>query len=491
MAVDPLSPIAPARIRALLLPVGRIKRSRFLAFVELLQPQCMVRLGDISPDPRPDRSTLSQFRSPRLYQIADHGLHVDMFSPLACPGGTLLYDLSTSLPPPSHLSLSPFELFREPLLIIGIADATEYPWLNESRAEEPTEESSKKSPPGADKDAQEIQSSLESLREQFPKAYLHTLMIFDYPADERHAQLPTETIIVPPAAQQKTTTMKTKVCDITSMLLAEMTTLARSIQALPTVPSPASQANDPKNGSATWSASDNLGAPMGRRNSQVPVPTRPESPSTANQRELHRMSMPVFPSTTPGPFAADDSRASSPTNSGTHTPPTTFDEIPAANNASTLNRTSSNVTKSAAANARDHSSDRVSTQGFGSGGVGERARNKGRGRVGVVIGTLYLCAGQWHEALKELTEGATRARAYSDHLWHAKSLENILVALLLFAWSGMDFQVCLSRKSKSEKRTRSAQNPLNFSRYPKSAFPAQTSHRPNLRNIRLLVVSPM
>jgi hypothetical protein len=57
MAVDPLSPIAGARIRALLLPVGRIKRSRFLKFVELLQQQSLVRLGDVSPDPRPDRST--------------------------------------------------------------------------------------------------------------------------------------------------------------------------------------------------------------------------------------------------------------------------------------------------------------------------------------------------------------------------------------------------------------------------------------------------
>jgi hypothetical protein len=60
MAVDPLSPIAPARIRALLLPIGRIKRSRFLAFVELLQQQSLVRLGDVSPDPRPDRSTSPQ-----------------------------------------------------------------------------------------------------------------------------------------------------------------------------------------------------------------------------------------------------------------------------------------------------------------------------------------------------------------------------------------------------------------------------------------------
>lgn len=56
MAADPLSPIAPARLRALLLPVGRIKRSRFLNFVKRLQGQNVVRLGDVSPDGRPNRS---------------------------------------------------------------------------------------------------------------------------------------------------------------------------------------------------------------------------------------------------------------------------------------------------------------------------------------------------------------------------------------------------------------------------------------------------
>ena len=56
MALDPLSPIAPARIRALLVPVSRIKRSRFVAFVDLLRSEDIVRLGDISPDSRPDRS---------------------------------------------------------------------------------------------------------------------------------------------------------------------------------------------------------------------------------------------------------------------------------------------------------------------------------------------------------------------------------------------------------------------------------------------------
>lgn len=56
MVVDPLSPIAPARVRALALPVGRIKRSRFVTFMERLSAECVVRLGDVSPDTRPDRS---------------------------------------------------------------------------------------------------------------------------------------------------------------------------------------------------------------------------------------------------------------------------------------------------------------------------------------------------------------------------------------------------------------------------------------------------
>ena len=56
MNVDPLSPIAPVRLRALLLPVGKIKRSRFLNFASRLQAENVIRLGDISPDARPNRS---------------------------------------------------------------------------------------------------------------------------------------------------------------------------------------------------------------------------------------------------------------------------------------------------------------------------------------------------------------------------------------------------------------------------------------------------
>jgi hypothetical protein len=355
-----------------------------------------------------------------------------MFSPLAFPSGTLLYELSTSLPPTSHLALSPFEQFREPLLIIGVGDGKEYAWSSESRDGIDPSQFEKLKPP---EDTAGIHDAVEDIREQFPKAYLHSLMLFDCASAERHPALPQETILVPPVSQLRTTTMKTIMCDLTSTLLAEMTTLARSIQALPTVASPASFQNGSTEGPPSWAAPDFNGAQISRRNSQIASMSRADSPVGPSQKELHRMSMPMLPSASGGPLSTEDPRAASPTSQGARTPPTTFDDIPGVTN--------SNSSKPLPANTRDTSTDRVSIHGFGSGGVGERARNKGKGRISVVIGTLYLSAGQWHEALRELVEGATRARAYSDHLWHGKALENILVCLLLFAWSGMDFQVSL------------------------------------------------
>lgn len=356
-----------------------------------------------------------------------------MFSPLAFPSGTLLYDLSTSLPPVSHLALSPFELFREPLLVIGIGDASEYPWLESSRATDAlsTSDSSE------DQGIEDIQTAVEDIREQYSRAYLHSLMLFNAESQVAHPRLPPETIFVPPAVQLKTTTMKTIMCDLTATLLAEMTTLARSIQALPTVASPAAQ-NGAGGSTPSWASSDHLSAQSSRRNSQTPSPSRPESPLSGAQKD-HRMSMPVLPSASGGGITVEDPRAVS-RGQATPTPPTTFDEISGVNAANVLHQVNSNSSKTGTS-TKDAASDRVSIHGFGSGGVGERARNKGRGRVSIVVGTLYMCAGQWQDAVRELTDGATRARAFSDHLWHAKALENIMVCLLLFAWSGMDFQV--------------------------------------------------
>lgn len=56
MSLDPLLPIAPARVKALLLPLGKIKADRFASFVERLRGENVVHLRDISPDGRPNRS---------------------------------------------------------------------------------------------------------------------------------------------------------------------------------------------------------------------------------------------------------------------------------------------------------------------------------------------------------------------------------------------------------------------------------------------------
>jgi hypothetical protein len=322
-------------------------------------------------------------------------------------------------------------------LIIGIADGSEYPWLK-SRADQEESANQAKDEGLEYENRESIQSAMDDLRESYPRSSLHSLMMFDSTVQGPHPHLPPETIFVPPVTQLKATTMKTLMCDLTSTLLAELTTLARSIQALPMVPSPASQVGL-SDSVPSWAGID-LSGQNSRRNSQVPLSTRPVSPITTPQKDLHRMSMPVLPSASGGALSVEEAGATSPTEQGAHTPPTTFDEISGVNATNALHRTSSGPAKPNGA-TRDPSADRMSIHGFGSGGIGERARNKVRGRVSVIVGSLYLSAGQWSEALKELTEGATRAKALSDHLWHAKALENIMVCLLLYAWSGFDFHV--------------------------------------------------
>jgi len=56
MSNNPTSPIAPARVRTLLVPLGKIKKQKFSAFVTRLREDCIVRLGDISPDALAERS---------------------------------------------------------------------------------------------------------------------------------------------------------------------------------------------------------------------------------------------------------------------------------------------------------------------------------------------------------------------------------------------------------------------------------------------------
>lgn len=183
------------------------------------------------------------------------------------------------------------------------------------------------------------------------------------------------------------------------------------------------------------------------------------------------MSLPVLPSSTPNiDNPTNGPRPTSP-ESGRSTPPTrTFEE-------------------STSGEKREHSRDRVSVHGFGPGSVNERNRNKGKARVDLVIGSLYLQTGRWNDALRELAEGAKKSSLFSDHLWHAKALENVMICMILLAWSRTDFKV-------SPSLLRHMLNTLIAYRFLKFATLYQSDHQatkgshqnlqyPSLRSIQL------
>ena len=353
-----------------------------------------------------------------------------MFSPLAFPSGLVIYDLSTSDPLPSHLALAPFEIFQEPLVIVAIIDgeepddALEYGPARTNGA--PASGAGENTLPGDSYDR--LSDGLNELRGQYPKALVHQMLVFDHASSVR--PLPEGVAFVPSPQTSRTTTIKTVMCDVTSLLLAEMTTYAKSMQALASIDSPkVAQDGRMLNGYPSDSAVSIEGYTKQMVRTPAGAGTRPFSPPTVSEKGQHRMSMPAH---LPSTEAESGSRSASPA-SGAHTPPITFEDMSGTNLA--------RVQSSDYSGKRQTSRDRVPVQGFGPGSLGERQRNRGRGRVGVVVGALYLLAGRWPDAIKELVESALVARANSDHLWHAKALDYILVCLLMFGWAGMDFQV--------------------------------------------------
>lgn len=350
-----------------------------------------------------------------------------MFSPLAFPEGRVLYDLSTSLPPPSHLALTPFEVYREPLIVLGIADGVESAleqFRRESQAQEKgAEEQDHREVPGFES----LSSDLNNLSQEYPKALVHQVLMFDH----EESSLPQGIYPVPPPAKSRTTTVKTVMCDMTSRLLAEMAPYAKSLQELSSIDSPKASPQPISNGVASA-----LPPHMGHLSrASSGVNSRSPSPAAERLDTNHRMSMPARVTTEMETRSSTpDGRTTSPF-SGRNTPP------PSTNGQTAVSAAKSPPRESGLEKARAESRDRYSASGFGAGSLGERERNKGKGRVGIVIGAMYLLAGRWPDAVKELVQGATIARASSDYMWHAKALDYILVCLLMFAWAGMDFRV--------------------------------------------------
>ncbi|KAI0124323.1 TRAPP II complex [Xylariales sp. AK1849] len=425
MSLESFLPVTPARVRALVVPIGQIKRDKFSSFVQRLNQEHVVHLRDISADGRP---------------------HRNMFSPLAFPDGAMFYDLITHVPPPSHLALSPFELYREPLAVIAIADGGELENGTFSRRQS----TNGHAPTITERNIRALCQELEELRDSYGKALTHQVLIFDYlPPADHSVSIPEGLKTIPPVEQSIRTTMKTIMCDMSSLLLAEMTTLAKSFEAMTVIDSPGHSSRPHLNGSSYTSDETN---PVPRRNSQFALPTVTRSVSTsgAMDKSQARMSMPVpFKGL---PFGSSSStpirRPSTPVRSGMSNPPTTFDDITNGGNSEYPSPEQKTTSRPGTSEGfRSSSQDKVAVQGFGPGGLNERWRNKGKGRVTILVGSLYLQAGRWSDALKELIDGATVAKSINDHLWHGKALELITICLYLLGWKGIEFKipaVCLS-----------------------------------------------
>lgn len=321
----------------------------------------------------------------------------------------ILYDLDISVPPTSHLDLFPFEIFREPLAIIAIADGTELQGNPEDKqlAEGATETTgeSQSELGGIDK----LLDELSVLKENYPKSLVHELVVFDHASVDKPVVRPENVIWVPSVEASRSTTMKTVMCDISSLILGELDEFAKTMQNLPVIDSPRESSWGPR-----------------------------RTPDIRDKRMTMPAQLPSRPNGVPDPNMNSESNGTS-TPRG-HESPTTFDEI--TRSIQLANRASAALKPTSGSSSKEHSRERKSVQGLGSVSASDRTKNRIKGRLNIVMGSLFLHAGRWPDALKELVEGAGIARASSDYVWHGKALEYILLCLLMFGWAGMDFQVC-------------------------------------------------
>lgn len=350
-----------------------------------------------------------------------------MFSPLAFPAGMIVYELTTSLSPPSHLALAPFELYRESLIILAIADGSELDHV--SHKDDNGNETNGYDVQEHIRQLRALDQELESVRDQHPKALVHQALLFDYHHQNDSPELPDGLVPVPSSEKSKITTMKTIMCDLSSLFLAELTAMAKSFQGMSTIESPGVHLGKRQSEGYSWE-NGSPARPMSQYDSQsIDSRTGSPVPIPKADKSAMRMSMPVRFGQQHGEHtrtASSGSRPSTPQSSSGN-PGQGFEN----NKSPPPLRRGEGV----------GSPERVSVQGFGSGSLSERARTKGKGRVSIAIGGLYLQAGRCQDAIRELSEGAYIAKSNNDHLWHAKALEGMLVSMLMLAWVGLDFTV--------------------------------------------------
>lgn len=372
--MDPFSPVSPAHIRVLVLPVGDIERQRFLRLLQRLQAEAsIIPLADVE----------------QKTQTQDNGFFL---SPKLSPRGSLLYRFSSAAPSEQQQPLSPFELFRDALLVIGVVDGAQ-----------------KKDEDGAE----ELGRAAAYLKERHPRVVHRQLIVLKEAGDKASTDI-TNTVDVYNLEDDNDASLRSAVCELSARLLVEFATYAKAVFASPTIQTPGQTA----------------------RSLQTTTSLREGEKRLSSGRSTPSQSVDLSSPTDEG------SPASAPSSRAPPLPATSFDQIPSANLPSARPESrSSNPAAKVKSSGRASSQDRVSVQGFGSNTSQEKARSRGKARVGIVYGSIHMLAGHWSEALRTMLDHTTTLRKLSDHLWYAKGLENMMVCMILLAWSGVDFSV--------------------------------------------------
>ncbi|KAI9728781.1 MAG: hypothetical protein M1828_002887 [Chrysothrix sp. TS-e1954] len=110
----------------------------------------------------------------------------------------------------------------------------------------------------------------------------------------------------------------------------------------------------------------------------------------------------------------------------------------------------------------------------------ERSKSRQKAKQEIVLGSLYLHAGRWADALRELVDGTQRARTFGDHVWYAKGLEVCLVTMLLLAWGRIDFTIPPVCRSTLDRSATNKGIPLGGWVRPSNAIEAHQESRHRL-----------
>ena len=369
MGLDILSPVAAAQVNVLVVPTDNVKKSRFESFVSRLKEVNEIRLSDVSPK-----------------------AGSESFSPLAFSSGRLLFTFSASERTNASIESFPFELNREPQVVLALADGET---LGENDAQHVHTDLTGL---GTSSRLQSLRDRLEDQKPRYRRVLVHQLLVFDTTSQGQDDQ---DVIFIPRPAESQIATVKTALCDIGALFLNGMHDLANALQDLPTIESPAV---------VTFTGVRNGNQDLaGKTRQRISTPLSP-SPNALSSRSPNGLS-----------------------------------QAEAATPASKVNSELS---------SRDQSRDRYSTIESAAFAPPSPRLAVRRGRALVVKGAMYLQAAQWPDALKTLAEGVAVSQANIDYLWHARGLELILVCMLMFLWAEVPFEIPNVCLPSGEQRTK-------------------------------------